>query len=392
MSFPNSTPIQIGMTCRFSGQPYRVAGRLVLGMEEEGKTYYWTEFNLQTGQNQGATLVYEETDDGDVWRLFTLFEPKMPQPAAWAAQQRVGQAVDVDGVPYRVTLVDESQVYAIEGEAPEGVEVGDIAHYFNAEKANRLVVVSWTGDEVEYFRGVNIPASAVASAFGLPRERLGSTSQLQSQGYSTPHFPAAALAKVVAFLAVGGLLVWWTQSPHTRPFFPPVVKTRTPMAPLVLGASGRWDNSEWQITQRLKSEVAQVGQVYDQHEYLLSDDTGKSALLVFARQSQGERWYFYTRLSPANFLTPRQAAAKKAGQTLTCNGVMARVVELFQTTVREIQPVETASARTGEVFYGFQARAATNLYLVRWNTNGLTCHWGATVPGTEVLKAFRNPD
>ncbi|MEI9864534.1 MAG: hypothetical protein WDN00_08275 [Limisphaerales bacterium] len=33
----------------------------------------------------------------------------------------------------------------IEGRAPDGVEVGDVANYFNAEAGDMMQVVSWTG-------------------------------------------------------------------------------------------------------------------------------------------------------------------------------------------------------------------------------------------------------
>ena len=74
--------------------------------------------------------------------------------------------------------MDESLVCEIEGEAPEGVELGDVAHYFNAESGNEMVVVSWTGDEVEFYRGVNIPARAVSSAFGVSAVPSGALSRL----------------------------------------------------------------------------------------------------------------------------------------------------------------------------------------------------------------------
>jgi len=57
----------------------------------------------------------------------------------------------------RVTLVDESKVYWVEGRPPEGVELGDIANYFNALAGNRMYVVSWTGPEVEVFQGMDLP-------------------------------------------------------------------------------------------------------------------------------------------------------------------------------------------------------------------------------------------
>jgi hypothetical protein len=34
------------MAGEFFGKRYRVAGRVVLGAEEAGQVYYWTEFNL----------------------------------------------------------------------------------------------------------------------------------------------------------------------------------------------------------------------------------------------------------------------------------------------------------------------------------------------------------
>ena len=78
-----------------------------------------------------------------------------------------------------MTLVDESRVYHIEGKAPEGVEIGDVAHYFNAETGNNMQVVSWTGDEWSF--GASIQPGSVATAFTrlrtAPAIRFGSSGQ-----------------------------------------------------------------------------------------------------------------------------------------------------------------------------------------------------------------------
>jgi hypothetical protein len=50
--------------------------------------------------------------------------------------------------------------------------VGSEAHYFNAEAANLLFVVSWTGDDVEFYEGQNLPRGDVERAFGLPEPSL----------------------------------------------------------------------------------------------------------------------------------------------------------------------------------------------------------------------------
>ena len=67
--------------------------------------------------------------------------------AADAATKRVGDRLNLTGEDVRVTLRSTSRVYHIEGQAPEGVEVGDVANYFNAQAGNDMQVVSWTGDD-----------------------------------------------------------------------------------------------------------------------------------------------------------------------------------------------------------------------------------------------------
>src|ERR1035437_7266407 len=110
------------MTGDISGKQYRVVGRVVLGEEEEGGTYYWNEFNLESDGCEVATQVYEATDRGGEWRLFHLFEPACPMTAADAATKREGDPLDLEGIHMFVRLVSQSRVYHIEGKAPEGGE------------------------------------------------------------------------------------------------------------------------------------------------------------------------------------------------------------------------------------------------------------------------------
>ena len=145
-------------------------GRVVLGEEEDGETYYWNEFNLESDDGEEATLVYEETESGGEWRLFQMFEPEYPMTAEDAATKRAGDPLNLEGTQVFIRLVAESRVYHIEGKAPEGVEVGDVAHYFNALSGNTMIVVSWTGEEVECYKGLDLSPTTVSSAFNV---RLG---------------------------------------------------------------------------------------------------------------------------------------------------------------------------------------------------------------------------
>ena len=91
-----------------------------------------------------------------------------------------GCTAQVNNNSAQLTLCSASRVYHIEGQAPEGVEIGDVANYFNAQAGNDMQVVSWTGDEVEYYNGVTIPQSVVAAAFKMPR--ASETSRFSSIG------------------------------------------------------------------------------------------------------------------------------------------------------------------------------------------------------------------
>src|ERR1019366_6319516 len=97
-----------------------------------------------------------------------------------AASKHVGDLLNLDGADVHVTLVEQSRVYNVAGKAPEGVTVGAYANYFNAEGDDRMDVVSWTGQEVECYHGVNLPWSDVAAAFNIQLPVF--SSMLQSTG------------------------------------------------------------------------------------------------------------------------------------------------------------------------------------------------------------------
>ena len=87
MSYENPTPLQIGATGVLNGWSVRVAGRVVLGVDVDGVTYFWNEFNLADDSGNSATLVFEETENGGEWKLFREFTPLRPLSARDAAGQ-----------------------------------------------------------------------------------------------------------------------------------------------------------------------------------------------------------------------------------------------------------------------------------------------------------------
>lgn len=387
MSYNNPTPIRIGMTGNLSGKQYRVVGRVVLGEEENGETYYWNEFNLESEGGDEATLVYEETETAGEWRLFHLFEPACPMTAADAATKREGDPLDLEGMHMFVRLVSKSRVYHIEGKAPEGIEVGEEAHYFNAVTGNNMIVVSWTGEEVEFYKGLDLSRTTVSSAFNV---RIVDFSRL---------FPApggrrrvsgliAGLvgALVVAILAVVGFRSFTSSR---RP--PAVVRTGAPTSPLAVGQTGKLGGTQFQIQSHLLVEMAVVGRKFDRHEYLLSNDDGTKALLVLGSKPGADDWWLFQPLQPSSPLSPQQAAAVRWGQTVKVDGLAAKVSELFQSTLRQVESPEASNLNTGDVFFGFTGGTPDASLLVRWNATYVNFFQGRALQEKDVLAAFGQP-
>src|ERR1019366_1976699 len=222
----------------------------------------WNEFNLESDGGDVATLVYEETEHGGEWRLFQMFEPVCPMTAADAATKREGDPLDLDGTHMFVRLVSKSRVYHIEGKAPKGVDLGDVAHYFNAVAGNTMMVVSWTGEEVEFYKGLDLSPTTVSSAFNV---RLADFSRLFRAPGGSRRFSGIVVGLVVAlFLMIVMVIGSRSFAPSRRP--PAIVRTGAPASPLAIGKTGKLGGTRFQVQSHLLVEMAMVGRRFDRHE------------------------------------------------------------------------------------------------------------------------------
>ncbi len=386
MKTVNPTPIRIGMMGTFSGRLYRVAGRVVLSMEESGTTYYWNEFNLVCDDGTSATLVYEVTERGGEWRMFTGFDPGQGMNVAEAAARRVGDRIQLDGVDARVALVDESCVRHIEGQAPEGVGLGDVAHYFNAEGDGRTLAVSWTGDEVECYRGINLTRGMVMSAFKIPVGTMNELSSGTMQKASSTSPPQ--IAAIIAVLAMFGVVFAGNSSCRNSRRHVAPTNIAAPPSMLTPGSEGKLNGRNWRIAGHSVVGIGLVGRSFDRHEYPLTDDLNNRALLVQSRQPGDKNWYLFKPVSNEPPLAPLAAAALCTGQLINFDGHEARIAELFQSTIRKADNAEIADGKEGSVLYGFHARAKDILFLVRWSDREVFIHRGQALAANDVSAAF----
>jgi hypothetical protein len=384
MNFENPTQIHPGMTGTFSGRTYRVIGRALLGEMEYGRIYYWNEYYLQAEGEEIVTLVYEQTLLGGEWRMFVMFDPEHPLTASEAATKREGDLVDLDGVESRVTLVRESHVYHTEGRTPQGVRPGSRANYFNAEAGRSLVVVSWTGHEMEFFRGTNLPINAVASAFNLHITQLVKFHVFSGAGHSLVAWKA--LGVTIILIAVF-FIISTAGQPSARP--PQrVARYDFPTPPLHAGYSGTLNGTNYLIEGQARVEIREVGQTIVRDEFFLQTKDGSDALLIFGWKPGATNWLLFTALHPADALTPQAAANIRQGRTVTVDGVAVQVGELFLSTVLLSENLNEPGSYTGDVRYGFSGQAGEIYLLARWNDQGIVFREGKLLQERDVPGAF----
>ena len=393
MSFENPTAINIGTTGKFSGITYRVLGRSVMGVVDDGTTYYWNEFNLQSDSGEATTLVYEVTDNGPEWRLFTMFDPQFPITTADAAAKRVGDPLNLDGTDVRVTLLDSSRVYHIEGQGPEGEDVGDRAQYFNAEAGRTMIVVSWTGDEVECYHGVTISASTVAKAFNLPLATLSraSLSKFELSGVTPPDRSSLSMVAVA-----GGVLfvLFLIAAAPTRLLSRshPAATSRivAPEAHLPVGGSGKIDGFNYTIVSDALVELNEVGMVFQRHEFHLRDQDGNGALLIRGWKPGDNNWCLLTLRDPSTPMTSPQAASVQYGQKIAFSDVSVPVDTLFRFTTLKVNTADVLQNATGKVFYGFSGGIGVTHMLARWDEDSINFYEGHSL-SADPTSAFSAP-
>lgn len=395
MSLANPTSLRVGQRGAFQGWQVTITGRVVLSVEIEGETYYWNEYILTGDNGASGTLVYEEGEDGPEWKLFRMFEPAAPLTAREAARLRVGDTVNLTGTPLAVTLVDESVVRLIEGTPPEGVERGDIAHYFNADTGRSMLVVSWTGDEIEFYEGHDLPEELVMKGFGLTSAQPERSSPPASGSKKNSGCLVILLLGVIALIAAFLFSALKPRAPRTSSANPALPPPR-PIIQLALGASGTLEERAYSIAAIAAVTIGRREGSREDTEYLLRTATGDTALLTRGLIGGTHTWHLFTPMPPETVAPPLDAFSAAALPPNARVNVAERgyqVAELLHAKAGAQQGGEVAAATWPAVQYGWLARGheageAEDWLLARWTETGLHFHRGHSVPEAEVRAAF----
>ena len=381
MSTANPTPIRVGMSGTFAGKSYSIIARVVMGMEDQGETYYWNEFYLSDGSDRIAMLVCEEVYGAQQWRLFTEFTPNTPLTAREADLKKVGDRVNLDGLSTEVTVVDETRVYFIEGKAPDWVSVGDVAQYFNAEASGKMWVVSWSGDEVEYYRGMQLHPEMVAQALRLPPASLKAASTSAASGNRIFGIGAALFTFAIAgfFLFRGCGRSHSIVKPSTNPS-PPVVQRRPAPAPLLtVGTNLVIAGQSYRVITHRVTGFTKVNAQWNTHHYQITDDRGRTNLLTARVQPAITNWHLFKTHAATRPPAPTVAASMRVGDQVLLDDFSGTVVEVLMS--REISrhgpPIE-GFAPNG-LTYHYLASGTGGILMACWDGQGITFYRGHLV-------------
>jgi len=378
--YNNPTALGVGHEGTLFAQNAKVVGRSVL---ESADGYRWDEYHLKLADGTATTLVYES----GIWKRYDLFDADNALSASDAAACGVGDQVTLRGDSANVVFVGQSRVEFIEGKAPEGYRVGSEAHYFNAEAGSRLFVVSWTGGEVEFYEGQNLPRGEVESAFGLPEPSLLARIFSGGSGGLDSWFDdnSRLLGTILVVCAVMAFVCYQGRSPTTAK---PPPQVPAPALRLPGKAQGDLAGHHYVVAGHRLDEIAEMQGTFDRHEYELVDEQGGHALLIQGLAMDARQWYLFRPASDPVKIRPDQAAAFKHGAFFVVGDRQAIVQTLFQCRTIGSDGALTPGVRTGAVCYGFTAQTKDEWVLARWNETAVEIQVGSVLSDQEVRQAF----
>ncbi len=375
----NPTKLGVDAVGRLAGDNYRVVGRIAM---TNSAGFRWQEYHLRKNGGGSRLLVYEAGE----WKLFQLFEPTKAVPLEDLPLARDGGLLRLNGEPLHVEYVESSKVLYVEGEAPEGYVTGAESRYINGRLGDHMIVISWKGPEVEYYRGRNLAEFQVRHAFSLPAPNLWrrAVEAFQMSNWSLAQVFWAVFVCLILALRFADFI---PDSPTYSAPSPTVTASSPGLAP---GQRGELDHLSYQIEAHALVEVRRPGQTFVRNEYTLVDPSGATALLVQGLDAKSEDWLLLTPESSLAGVSPLTFARWTKGKMPSGQPKQGNVLYLFQSVARTIDGARTEDPwrGPGTVEYGFLATTGKDYLFVRWTEERAMHYTGTRLASNVVAQAF----
>jgi hypothetical protein len=189
-----------------------------------------------------------------------MFEPEYPITAEDARSKRVGDRLNLDGTDVLINLVSRSRIYRIEGQGSgRRGRRGHRRLFFNAQGGSTRIVVSWTGENVECYRGMDVSFAMIRKSFNLDTtiaEKF--TTSLIRQKQRSSFFKGGTILIWIILVGALGLIAYEIFRPKTPPYTPAFSPAANAPATLKPGATVSMKGFAWQIRRHVLVEIGQV--------------------------------------------------------------------------------------------------------------------------------------
>ena len=257
---------------------------------------------------------------------------------------------------------------------------------------DRMIVASWTGNEIECYEGRDVPAATVATAFGLPRGDPAFRTPRVADDDDAPapsrNYTGVVLAALAAIAVLAGNSCFTRRRPASVAAPAPARTAAMPVLRLTNGVSGPLGGQTYTVRSQARFEIARVSGQRERDEYMLTSADEVSSLLINGLTGGTRQWHLLRPVSPPAGLDAYAAAAKRRGNQLTVDGVVVTVTELFSCQPRTTRGEVASSFWPNGRQYGFVATSAGEWWLARWNQKSLSLYRGTPLDEKSVFAAF----
>lgn len=197
--------LTVGARGLLHGKAATVAGRVRYKAGDWSESWSWDEWFLAYDD---GNVAYLQDDEGSL----TLFRPFVPAHAVAPSELRAGNYAKLDhGSPAMIEEVAEARIVFSEGEVPFVPDPTKAIGYADLVSDAYTYSVEWTGDEVEFWRGVRVPKQLMASGFALrapPGGDGGDDDDHDEEEWLANQPPLVKAMILLAILAVVMFIFW----------------------------------------------------------------------------------------------------------------------------------------------------------------------------------------
>jgi hypothetical protein len=158
--------LKVGSTGKLDAKSWRVQGHAVVEIARTGRIHERHEYSLAAEDGSLALLICGLEVNDKNWLLLSPVDPILPPTPAQAAELRMGQTNNVDGLDMQITDVFQSIAHPTDPSGLPDLDASDVRFGLVGRASYSTMLIRWNATSIMFYRGKQIAATEVAAAFG----------------------------------------------------------------------------------------------------------------------------------------------------------------------------------------------------------------------------------